>query len=130
MDFKSMTKVKENFTLRDSISLEELHNLMNQGGIQFPGIFKLKKGLFGPYICFDTFMQIQPIIKVKNNIVKISKVNISKQVGIGGMSIDINDAQQRIQAAKTGGLGKAVMGGQEYFLNVIEKMRELLQSRM
>ena len=130
MDLKSMSKVVEKLVLHDSISLEELHNFMEQTGISFPGKFKLKKGLFGPYIGFDTFMQVQPRIKVKGNTVVIRKINVSTQVGVGGMSIDIKATQQSIGAVKEGGLGKAISGGQEYFLSVIEKTRELLKSRM
>ena len=130
MNIKEMTKVVEKFTLRDPIALDELHGLMQQNAAKFPGNFILKKGLFGPYIVFDTLMTVQPRVKSKDNKVTVRKVNITKRVGARGMSIDIKATQQRIQAAQEGGLSKAVTGGQEYFLEVIEVMRELLQNRM
>ena len=131
MTLKEMAKVVEKFELKDLISLDELYNLMTQNNAGFPGAFRKKKGfLFGPYIVFDTYMQISPRVKVKGNRVTVRKVEISKQVGVGRVHVDIKDTQQRIQAAKTGGLGKALTGGPEYFLNVIEAMRALLQSRI
>ena len=131
MTIKEMAKVVEKFELRDPISLDELYNLMTQGGIEFPGKFRKKKGfLFGPYIGFDTYMNVQPRVKVKGNRVTIRKINSSAQIGVGRTHIDIKATGQRIQAVKTGGMGKALTGGQEYFFNVIEKVRETLKSRM
>jgi len=131
MSLKEMTKTVEKFTLREPISLEELHGLMVQSGIEFPGKFKLKKGLFGKSIVFDVIMQTQPRIKVKDDVVIVRKVRSSTRVSVGGMpGIDIKATQQRVQAAKEGGLGKAFTGGIDYFLNVIEAMRGLLQNRM
>ena len=130
MGLKEMSKSVEKFTLREPISLEELHNLMLQGGTEFPGKFKLKKGLFGKSIIFDVLMQIQPRVSVKDNVVTVRKVQSSTKVGVGGMAVDVKATQQRMQAAKEGGLGKAFTGGIDYFLNVIEAMRGLLQSRM
>ena len=131
MGLKEMTKAVEKFTLREPISLEELHDLMVQSGIEFPGKFNLKKGLFGKSIVFDVVMQIQPRVKVKDNVVIVRKTQRKSTVSVGGMpGVDIKATQQRIQAVKEGGLGKAFTGGIDYFLNVIEAMRELLQSRM
>jgi hypothetical protein len=130
MDLKTMAKVVEKFELRDPITLNELFNLMMQSGIEFPGKFKMKKGLLGPYIGFDTYMTVQPRVKVKGNRVTVRKINVSMSVGVGRVSIDVKDTQQRLQAAKTGGLSKALTGGPEYFINVIEKMRELLKTRL
>ena len=131
MSFKEMTKTVEKFALREPVSLEELNDLMVQSGIEFPGRFKLKKGLFGKSIIFDVLMQIQPRVTVKDNMVIIRKVRSSTKVSVGGMpGVDIKATKQRIQAAKEGGLGKAVSGGLDYYTNVIELMRGLLQSRM
>jgi len=131
MGLKEMSKTVEKFTLREPITLEELHGLMVQGGIAFPGNFKLKKGLFGKSITFDVLMQVQPRVTVKENVVIVRKVQSSTKVSVGGgPSIDIKATQQRAQAVKEGGIGKAFTGGIDYFLNVIEAMRGLLQSRM
>ena len=125
-----MAKVVEKFELRDPIALNELFNLMMQSGIEFPGKFRMKKGLLGPYIGFDTYMTVQPRVKVKGNRVTVRKINSSMHFGVGRVSVDVKTTSQRIQAAKTGGLGKALTGGPEYFINVIEKMHELLKSRL
>jgi len=126
MDLKAMVKTVEKFVLRDPVSLDELHALMEQSKDKFPGKFKLKKGLFGASVAFDTYMQIQPRVKVKDNTVIVRKVQSSTKVG----GIDIKATQQASQAAKSGGLGSVVTGGPEYFLKVCDAMRELLKSRM
>ena len=131
MSFKEMTKTVEKFTLREPISLDELFDLMNGSGIVFPGKFKLKKGLFSKAIVFDLIMQIQPRVKVKDNVVIVRKVRSSTKISVGGMpGVDIKATGQRIQAAQEGGLGKAFTGGADYFLNVVEAMRGLLQNLM
>ena len=121
----------EKFFLKEAISLDALYELMEGSEIAFPGNFKLKKGAFGKSITFDVYMSIQPVIHVKDNIVKISTVEKSSSVSVGGMpGIDIKATKQIIQAAKEGGLGKAFTGGSDYYMGIIEAMRELLESRM
>ena len=131
MSLKEMTKTAEKFTLREPITPEELFDLMNRGGIVFPGMFRLKKGLFSKSIVFDVVMQIQPRVKVKDNVVIVRKIRSSTKISVGGMpGVDIRATGQRLQAAQEGGLGKAFTGGIDYFLNVIEAMRALLQNLM
>ena len=130
MGLKEMTKTVEKFTLREPISIEELNDLMVQNATGFPGNFKLKKGL-GKSIVFDVLMTIQPIVTVKGNVVVVKRIQNSTKISIGGgPSVDRKAVQQRVQAAKEGGLGKAITGGVDYYLNIVEVMRGLLQSRM
>ena len=104
---------------------------MVQNETDFPGRFRLKKGLFGKAIVFDTYMTIQPRISVKDNKVKISVLQQSTSVKVGNMpSIDIKATKQVLQAAKEGGLGKALTGGPEYYNSIADALRELLQGRM
>ena len=121
----------EKFTLKDPISLEELYELMARNETDFPGRFRLKKGLFGKSIVFDIYMTIKPSIRVKDNIVKITALQQSSSVKVGNMpSIDIKATKQVLQATKEGGLGKALTGGPEYYNSIADTLRELLQGRM
>ena len=120
----------ESFVLKEPISLEELYDLMTHNKSNFPDKFKLKGGLFGKSIKFPVFMNIQPIITVKDTKVKVSAVQKSTSVGVGGTTIDIKAAKQALQSAKEGGLIKAVTGGAEKYQQVIDATHELLQSRM
>jgi len=75
-------------------------------------------------------MQTFPRVTVKNNIVTVRRFNSSTQVSVlGSPSVDIKDMSQRIEAAKEGGLKKAALGGQEYFLEVCDEMREILKDK-
>ena len=121
----------EKFFLKDPIALEALHELMVRNETAFPGKFRLKKGLFGKSIVFDLYMNIKPIIRVKDSMVKVSSIQQSTTVSAGGMpGIDIKATKQRIQAAKNDGIGKAFTGGPDYYNAVISAMRELLQGRI
>jgi len=131
MTLKEMSKTVERFNLRQAITIEELYSLMYYSGITFPGPYVLKKGLFGSKIIFNTYMQVQPRLKVKNNLVIVRKAQRRTTVAVGGMpSLDVRATRQRIEATREGGIGKAFTGGIEYFLNVIEAVRYLLQPRM
>lgn len=131
MDLKTMQKSSEKFTLRDSITLDELHGLMTQNDAEFPGRFKLKKGLFGKSITFDVVMQTLPKVTVKDNLVTVRRFRSSSTVSVGGMpAMDFKAMSQTSDAIKSGGLGKAVTGGQEYFLSVCDAMRALLANRV
>ena len=130
MGLKEMTKTVEKLTLREPLSIEELNDLMVQNATAFPGNFKMKKG-FGKKIAFDVLMAIQPIVTVKGNVVIVKRIQNSTRVSVGGgPSVDRKAIQQRVQAAKEGGLGKAITGGVDYYLNIVEVMRWLLQNRM
>jgi hypothetical protein len=120
----------ESFILKEPITLEELYDLMMLNESAFPDKFKLQKGLLGKSIVFPVFLNIQPIITVKDTKVKVSYVEKSTSVGVGGAGIDIKAAKQALQAAKEGGLIKAVTGGAEKYQQVIDAIHELLQSRM
>lgn len=130
MSLKELSKTSEKFQLSEPITLEELHDLMVQNQEAFPGKFKLKKGLFGASISFDVFMNVKPFIKTKENTVTVRKMQSSTKVGVGGMNIDIKATQQAMSAAKEGGIGKAVTGGQDYFLQVIEAVGAVLKDRL
>ena len=95
-----------------------------------PGKFKLKKGLFGKSILFDVYMQTQPRVTVKENVVTVRRVNSSTTVSVGGSpSIDFKDMKQRVGAFKEGGLKQAAFGGQDYFNGVCDAMREVLKDK-
>jgi|GEM_PF-1926743 len=127
----SLIMKPEKIYLKELITLEELHELMLQNEAAFPGKFKLKKGLLGKSIVFDLYMNIKPVIHVKDNMVKLSVVQQSTSVGVGGMpGIDIKATKQRMEAAKAGGFTKAITGGSEYYHGVVEATRGLLGSRV
>ena len=127
----TMMMKPEKFILKDSISIEELHESMTQYETIFPGRFRLKKGLFGKSIVFDIYMTVLPKISVKKNIVKTSVSQRSTSVKVGNLpKIDIKATQQTIQATKEGGLGKAITGGPDYYHSITDALRELLQGRM
>lgn len=131
MDLKSMQQSKKTITLREPMPLDRLHALMVENAGRFPGKFKLKKGLFGSSITFDVLMQIQPVIKVKDNTVTIRKIQNKTQVGIGGGPMaDFKHLQQTANAVKEGGFKKAITGGAEYFLQVCSVLEELLAQHM
>ena len=132
MSMKEYSKSKEVFTLRDPMTLEELRDLMvATWGDSPPSKYKYKKGLFGKSIKFDTVMQIQPTVKIKDNVITVRKVSNSTKVGIGnGPAIDFKDTKQRIAAAKEGGLKAAAFGGHDNFNKVCESIGELLQGKL
>jgi len=127
MDMKTMSKTVEKFTLREPVTLEDLYALMTQRWTaQLPGNFKLKKGLFGKSIQFDVYMNMQPKVTVKDNVVTVRRWESSTQVN----GIDFKAATQRIDALGSGGLKKAAFGGLEYFIGVCDAMRELLSDKI
>ncbi len=135
MDMKALQKAVEKYTLREAMGIEDLHSLMVGSGAQFPGNFKLKKGLFGKSITFDVYMQVQPRITVKDNVVTCRKMSSSTTVSTGVSSnatvgMDIKASKQYKDAMKEGGLKKAISGGPEYFLGVCDALREVLKDKM
>jgi len=126
---KELSKSSEKFTLRQAMTLEDLFALMQSNlNPALAGRFKLKKGLLGKSIAFDVYMTVLPKVSVKNNIVTVRKMSVSTQVGVGGMpAIDFKALGQTADAVSSGGIGKAVTGGSEYFLGVCDAMRELLK---
>ncbi|HZK28493.1 MAG TPA: hypothetical protein VFD00_13235 [Thermoclostridium sp.] len=129
MKMDVLSKSVEKINLKESMTLEQLYDLMKQNSEKMPGKFKLKKGLFGKSILFDVVMQTQPRITVKNNLVTVRRMNNSTSVGVGNMpTMDFKDMKQRAKAVKEGGFGKAISGGAEYFGSACDAMVELLKT--
>ena len=113
------------YKLREPMTTEELYDLMTQRWhADLPGKFQLKKGLFGSYIRFDTYMTIQPRVKVKKDVVQITRNEV--QVTTGG--IDIRAAGQAIEKMRHGGsMMDVMMAAPEYFLKVCAEVRNVLE---
>lgn len=127
MDMDVMKKSVEKITLKEEMTLGQLYDLMKENKDIMPGEFKLKKGILGKSINFDVFMQTEPRITVKDNVVTVRRMGKSTEVGIGNMpSMDFKDMKQRLKAVKDGGIKKSVTGGAEYFVGVCNAMVELL----
>ena len=131
MDLKAMSKTVEKYTLREALSYEDLYNVMIQSGVQFPGQFKLSKGILGKSIVFDVYMQVQPKVTIKDNVVTVRKMSNSSSVSVmGGPAIDIKASKQSKDAMKEGGFMKGITGGGDYFNDVCDLMREVLKDRI
>ena len=127
MDIKEMSRNPQKITLKEPMTIEELHRLMTERWTsEMPGPFKFKKGLFGKSVKFNVYMQILPKVTVKDTAVKISRSQQSTTVG----GMDLKDMSQRMEAMKDGGLKKAALGGMEYFVNIVNAMREVLKDKM
>ena len=138
MDMKTMMKAAEDYKLREPLTLEELFDIMQTSNIVFPGQFKISKGLFGKAIVFDTFAEVQPRVTVKDKTVKVRKAETNTGSTIPsrqreeGVRINLNRAAGDIKTMKEGGLDGLLSGhssGPEYFNNVCDRMRDLLQDR-
>jgi len=116
------------YKLRDPMTTEALYDLMTEKWqAKLPGQFKLKKGLFGSYICFDTYMTIQPRVKVKNDEVRITRNIIEVKVG----GLDLKAASQAINTMRHGGnMMDVMMAGPEYFLKVCAEIRNILEGKV
>jgi len=116
------------YKLNVPMTTEELYALMSEKWkADLPGKFKLKKGLFGSYICFDTYMTIQPRVKIKNDEVRITRNIIEVQTG----GIDLKAASQAINKMRHGGnMMDVMMAGPEYFLKVCAEIRNLLEGKV
>ena len=132
MDMKELQKAVEKYTLRSPMAIEDLYQLMTERwNAELPGAYKLKKGLMGKSIMFDVYMQVQPKVTIKGNVVTCLKTTNSTEVSVlGGPSLDIKNTKERIAAAKEGGLKAAAFGGVEYFLGVCDAMREILKDKI
>ena len=129
-DKKSMFKMEEKIELREPIDVEALHALMEQSGIEWPGQFKISKGLFGKTIAFDSYMNVVPVVHIKNNIVKVKREQPKSDIEVLGVSRNSVKAQKEMFAGmKEGGLKKGFTGGQDYFLDVCDLMQELLAGK-
>ena len=131
-----LKKSKEILSLREYISPDELFNLMDQDRSRFPGEFKLKKGLFGTSIVFDKYMGFGTTIKVKESMIIIKRISPSsnnrnhKNQSISHLVEIVDSSQNVIDAVTTGKVSDDLLGGPNYFKNICEVMRELLQSRV
>jgi hypothetical protein len=126
-ELREMGKRVEKFTLKEALTIDELYQLMNQRWTaNMPGKFKLKKGLFGKRIQFDVYMLMLPVVTVKGNVVTVRRQEQSTKVG----GVDFKEAKQRMAAAKEGGLKKAATGGVEYFFDVRNAMRDILNDKI
>ena len=118
------------YKLREIMTTEELYNHLSRNWtMELPGGlgFKLKKGLFGQYIRFDTYLTIQPRIKVKNDVLKISHIQVQNKVG----GVDLKATKQAISAIKDGGnIMSAALGGHEYFLKVCAEAEKIMQDKI
>jgi len=129
MNFSSTNLIgSKKIKLREPTTVEDLYNLMTERWqADLPGKFQLKKGLFGSYIKFDTYLTIQPRIKVKNNLVKITRVKIDTRVG----GVNIKATTQAFKAMQDGGgIKNVAFGGKDYFLNVCNEMENILKDKM
>ena len=118
------------YKLREPMTTEELYNYISQKWTaKLPNglSFTLKKGLFGQFIRFDTYLTIQPRIKVKNDVVKITHLRIETKVG----GVDLKAAKQAISIIKDGGgLVDAALGGPEYFLKICAEVEKILEGKI
>ncbi|MDY0236600.1 MAG: hypothetical protein RBR71_11245 [Gudongella sp.] len=128
MKIAELTKTVEKINLKEEMSLEELNDFMMENTEKLPAKFKLKKSIIGKAILFDTNMQVEPRVTVKDKEITIRYMENSTSVGIGNApSLDFKDLKQRAKAVKEGGFGKAVTGGPEYFISICDAMVELLK---
>jgi len=114
------------------MTTEELYALMQERWQpEFPDQHRLKKGLLGgSYICFDTYMTIQPRVKVKETTVHITRSIVENNSStIGG--IDLNTAAQMIDQMKNGAnMLDVMMAAPEYFLKVCAGVKSVLKDKI
>ena len=133
---EALKKTKESLILRESISLDELYSLMERAKTRFPGEFKSKKGIFGTSIVFDKYMGFGTIIKVKKTMINIKRIDPSsnsksrKNKSMAHLVNVVKTAQSVYDSMTTGEVNEDLLGGPNYFKDICDAMRELLQSRM
>ena len=134
---KEMNKSQEKYDLKTAMTIEDLYQLMTERwNTELPaGPFIIKKGMMGTSIQFPTYQRIQPVVSVKGNTVVCKKTE-GAQVKVLG--VDHKDKRQRDSAFQDGkseggflgGMKAAALGGIDYYLDVCNKLREILQDRM
>jgi len=134
---KEMSKMQEKYTLMNALAIEDLYQLMTERwNTELPaGPFILKKGMMGKTVQFPTYMKVQPVVSVKGNVVVCKK---TEGASVEVMGVNRKDRKQRTEAYKEakadggflGGMKAATFGGAEYFSDVCNKLREILQDRM
>ena len=131
-----LKKTKESLVLREPISLDELCSEMEHVRARFPGEFRIKKRLLGTAIVFDKYMKYGTIIKVKEEMVTIKRIDPSsnsqsrKNSSVSHLFEVVDQAKGVIDAITTGEASDDLLGGPNYFKTICLEMRELLQSRM
>lgn len=132
MSLKEMQKSSDTYTLREAMTLEELHQLLQARWTKdMPGTFKLKKSLLGKHIRFETRRQVQPRVKIKDNVVTIRKLKDTSTLSVGGgPALDLKDMKQMGKDIKAGGMKAAVTGGADYFNGVCDALRQVLSDKL
>jgi len=133
---KELNKMNEKYELKAAMTIEELYQLMTERwNSELPaGPFVLKKGMMGTNIVFPTYLRIQPIVSVKGTTVQCKRTEGAQMKVMG---VDRKDKKQRgakFEEAKAeggfmGGLKAATFGGPEYYLEVCNKLREILADK-
>jgi len=116
------------YKLREATTTEDLYTLLTrEWQLPLPGKFELKKGLLGTFIRFDTYMTMQPRVKVKDNVVKISRVQVETQTN----GMDVKATAQAIDVISHGGsMMDAMMAGPEYFIRVCAEVERILHDQV
>ena len=133
---KELNKMNEKFELKTAMTIEELFQLLSSTwGQELPaGPFVLKKGMMGTNIVFPTYLRIQPIISVKGTTVQCKRTEGAQMKVLG---VDHKDKKQRGKKFKDakeesgfmGGMKAAALGGPEYYLEVCNRLREILADK-
>ena len=133
---KELNKTNEKYTLRGAMTIEELYQLLTERwNTELPaGPFVLKKGMMGTNIVFPTYQRIQPVVSVKGNTVVCKKTEGAQMKVLGVDHKDKNQRDAAFQGGKEaggflGGMKAAALGGVDYFIDVCNKLREILQDR-
>ncbi|MDL2237541.1 hypothetical protein LJC56_06900 [Christensenellaceae bacterium OttesenSCG-928-K19] len=125
----SFTKNKEVMKLNKAMTLEEIEQILCERLDTEKFQFKLKKGIMGKGIEFETVMQILPRLTVKGDEVRILRVTSKTTVSVGGSpGMDFKAMGQFSNAIKDGGIKGALTGGQSYFESVCDAVREALSA--
>jgi len=137
MDLKEMNKSVEKYTLANAMTIEELYQLMTERwNTELPaGPFIIKKGLMGQSIQFPTYQTVQPVVTVKGNEVVCKKTEGAKVEVMGVNHKDRKQRKEAFGAGKAGGgflqgMKDAAMGGVQYYHDVCNVLRGILQDKM
>jgi len=134
---KEMSKSVEKYALKSAMTIEELHQFLTERwNTELPaGPFILKKGMLGKSIQFPTYQRIQPVVTIKGSEVICKKTEGAQMKVLG---VDHKDQGQRNAAFKAGkegggfldGMKAAALGGVDYYINVCNTLRDILQEKM
>jgi len=134
MDLKELIELKKNsmITLRESITLEELYDLMKKRWpSSIPGSFKLKKTFFSKCIEFDYYLMVYINVRIASPIVLGQKSTVKNNtVCVDFQQLDPSSAAKSPEVQAVGGYEKAVPLSGEYYKAVVEAMREVLKDKI